>query len=49
MDLLDDYKDEIELAKLMVVNNPEFQKLSYEDKINYTANLLLKLREKNKK
>lgn len=44
--LQEDYKEEIDFVKLMVKDNPYFDELSYEDKINFAANLMVSLREK---
>ena len=44
--LEEEYKDEIELAKLMIKNNPQVSELSYKDQINLSANLIMELREK---
>lgn len=44
--LEEEYKDEIALAKLMLENNPQFSELSFKDKINLSANLIMELREK---
>ncbi len=46
--LQEKYKDEIDFVKLMIENNPNFDELSYEDKINFTANLMVSLHEKRK-
>lgn len=45
----EDYKNEIEMAKLMLENNPKFCELSFEEKINVSANLIVELREKRTK
>ena len=45
----EDYKEEIALAKLMLQNNPQFSELSFKDKINLSANLIMQLREKRTK
>lgn len=44
--LQEDYREEIDFVKLMVTDNPNFDELSYEDKINFAANLMVSLREK---
>lgn len=46
--LEEEYKNEIGLAKLMLAENPRFNELSLEDKINLSGNLILELAEKNK-
>ena len=45
-ELRESYKEEIDFVKLMVKDNPNFDELSYEDKINFVANLMVSLREK---
>lgn len=45
-ELQESYKEEIDFVKLMVKDNPNFDELSYEDKINFAANLMVSLREK---
>lgn len=45
----EDYKDEIALAKLMLQNNPKFSELSFKEKINISAALIMELREKRNK
>lgn len=45
------YKDEIAFVKTMIQNNPNFEALSYKDKINFVSNLILDLsakKEENK-
>jgi len=49
IDLEENYKDEIALAKLMLENNPQFSELSFKEKINLSANLIMELREKRNK
>ena len=49
LEMEEDYKDEIALAKLMLENNPQFVDLSFKDKINISANLIMELREKKDK
>ena len=49
LEMEEDYKDEIALAKLMLENNPQFVDLSFKDKINISANLIMELREKRNK
>lgn len=49
LEMEEDYKDEITLAKLMLENNPQFVDLSFKDKINISANLIMELREKRNK
>lgn len=49
LEMEEDYKDEIELAKLMLKNNPQFVDLPFEEKINISANLIMELREKRNK
>lgn len=44
--LRESYKEEIDFVKLMVKDNPNFNELPYPDKINFTANLIVALREK---
>ena len=44
--LQEDYKQEIEFVKLMIKDNPNFEKLSYKNKINFVANLIVSLYEK---
>lgn len=44
--LQETYKEEIEFVKLMVKDNPNFNELSYPDKINFVANLMVSLRGK---
>lgn len=46
IELQESYKDEIDFVKLMVKDNPNFEGLSYEDKINFVANLMVSLKEK---
>ena len=43
------YKQEIEEARAIVSTNPNFNSMTYEDKIVYCIELLGKLRAKNKK
>lgn len=48
----EEYKDEIGLVKELVKNNPNFENLSYENKINFVANMIVGLhnkREENKR
>ncbi len=45
-ELEQEYANQIALAKLMLKENPEFNKLSYESKINTAANLILELKKK---
>ena len=50
--LEEEYKDEIGLVKELVKNNPNFENLSYENKINFVANMIVGLhnkREENKR
>lgn len=49
IEMEEDYKDEIALAKLMLQNNPQFSELSFKEKINISANLIMELREKRTK
>ena len=49
IEMEEDYKNEIALAKLMLQNNPQFSELSFKDKINLSANLIMELREKRNK
>ena len=49
LEMEEDYKDEIALAKLMLKNNPQFVDLPFEEKINISANLIMELREKRNK
>ena len=49
LEMEEDYKDEIALAKLMLENNPQFVDLPFKEKINISANLIMKLREKRNK
>ena len=49
LEMEEDYKDEIALAKLMLENNPQFVDLPFKEKINITANLIMELREKRNK
>lgn len=44
--LQSEYADEIEFAKLITTNNPNFESMSYKNKINYVANLLVQLHSK---
>ena len=44
--LMEEYKDEIGLVKEVVKNNPNFENLSYENKINFVANMIVGLRNK---
>ena len=46
LEMEEDYKDEIALAKLMLENNPQFVDLPFKEKINISANLIMELREK---
>lgn len=45
--LMEEYKDEIGLVKEVVKNNPNFENLSYENKINFVANMIVGLRNKS--
>ena len=45
-ELMEEYKDEIGLVKEVVKNNPNFENLSYENKINFVANMIVGLRNK---
>lgn len=47
--LKNEYKEEMEQAKVIVDNDATFESLSYEDKIIYCVELLKKLRIKNNK
>lgn len=49
LEMEEDYKEEIALAKLMLENNPQFVDLPFKDKINISANLIMELREKRNK
>ena len=49
LEMEEDYKDEIALAKLMLENNPQFVDLPFKEKINISANLIMELREKRNK
>ena len=49
LEMEEDYKDEIALAKLMLEKNPQFVDLPFEEKINISANLIMELREKRNK
>ena len=49
LEMEEDYKDEIALAKLMLEKNPQFVDLPFKEKINISANLIMKLREKRNK
>ena len=49
LEMEEDYKDEITLAKLMLENNPQFVDLPFKEKINISANLIMELREKRNK
>ncbi len=44
---MEEYKDEIGLVKEVVKNNPNFENLSYENKINFVANMIVGLRNKS--
>lgn len=44
--LEDDYKDEIEMAKLMLEKNPQFMNLPFEKKLEVSAKLITELRNK---
>ena len=44
--LKNEYATEIEFAKVIVANNPNFESLSYKNKINFVANLLVQLHSK---
>ncbi len=44
--LMEKYKDEIGLVKEVVKNNSNFENLSYENKINFVANMIVGLRNK---
>ena len=44
--LMEEYKDEIELVKLLIKNNPNFENLSFENKVNFVANMIIELRNK---
>jgi len=37
------YKDEIAFVKTVIQNNPNFEALSYKDKINFVSNLIVEL------
>lgn len=41
-----DYADEIAFAKVITMNNPNFEAMTYKNKINYVANLLVQLHGK---
>ena len=45
LEMEEDYKDEIALAKLMLENNPQFVDLPFKEKNKISANLIMKLRE----
>jgi len=49
LEMEENYKDEIALAKLMLENNPQFVDLPFKEKINISANLIMELREKRNK
>ena len=42
-ELKKDYAEEIAFAKVITMNNPNFDKMTYKNKINYIANLLVNL------
>jgi len=41
-----EYADEIEFAKIIIANNPNFESMTYKNKVNYVANLLVNLHKK---
>ena len=49
LEMEEDYKEEIALAKLMLENNPQFVDLPFKEKINISATLIMELREKRNK
>ncbi len=50
--LKEEYKDEIEVVKALIKDNPNFKNLSFENKVNFVANMIVELkykREENKR
>lgn len=45
--VIKEYDEEINVARAMISETPEFDKLSYKEKINYSAALLRKLKKQN--
>lgn len=45
LELEEDYRVEIGMAKLMLQNNPKFVELPFKEKINLSASLIMELRE----
>lgn len=45
--LLEEYKDEIMMAKIIIGCNPNFELMTYQNKINYVANLIVQLKKQN--
>lgn len=44
--LKEEYKDEIELVKVLIKDNPNFENLSFENKVNFVANMIAELKDK---
>lgn len=44
--LMEEYKDEIKLVKILIKDNPNLENLSFENKINFVANMIVGLRNK---
>ena len=44
--LMEEYKDKIELVRLLIKDNPNFESLSFKDKVNFVANMIAKLKDK---
>ena len=44
--LKEEYKDEIKLVKILIKDNPNLENLSFENKINFVANMIVGLRNK---
>lgn len=45
--LKEEYKDEIELVKVLIKDNSNFENLSFENKVNFVANMVVELKEKS--
>lgn len=47
--IMDEFREEIEEVKEMILSNPEFYKWDYKKQINYVANMLVDLNHEKRK
>ncbi len=48
IELHKDYLDEVAFAKILIANNPVYEAMSYKEKINFIANVMVELRARRK-